>query len=375
MSGVTAIQGVDEVLRKIATDAVNGLNPKPGITVGPLDADGDDLRLNWFLYRVSPDVAYRNMEPPQTGGWQTARGNPPLALRLSYLLTAFPATVINGGDQEQFAHAGLAAVMKAVHEHAIVGEGSPVLTPPLAALVRPLIEPLRIVLDDLDLESVTKTWTAASKPLRLSVGYQVSVVIVQTAETFQAGPPVQTVRIAVPPTMGPRFVAITPSRASLGDEIDVEVEGLTSGAAFTLVHEPQDPPGSDWAMDVLPGAPPGHVKLALPDGRIAPGLRQLDVVETDNGLPVGQDSTGLTVVPAVTGPAGALAKNTPVSLDTVHAAEDVEVFLGGVRLDQVAFNSATDVQITIPPGTPSGPTGVMLRAGKVAGPMGSVTVA
>jgi hypothetical protein len=375
MSGVTAIQGVDDILRKLATDAVASLSPKPDITVGPLDSDADGLRLNWFLYRISPDVAYRNMEPPQAGGWQTARGNPPLALRLSYLLTAFPATVVNGGDQEQFAHAGLTAVMRAVHENAIVGEGSPVLTPALAALVRPLIEPLRIVLDDLDLESVTKTWTAASQPLRLSVGYQVSVVIVQTAETFQAGPPVRVVRIAVPPTMGPRFVAIVPARASVGDELDVEVEGLTSGATFMLAHEQHDPTGLDWTMDVLPGAAPGHVKLALPDPRIAPGLRRLDAVETDSGLPVGRDSIGLTVVPAVTGPSTALPRNTPVSLDTVHAAGDVEVFLGGVRLDQVTFVSPTDVRITIPPATSPGPAAVALRAGKVAGPTRSVVVA
>src|SRR5262249_28496343 len=162
-------------------------------------------------------------------------------------------------DQEQFAHAGLAAVMRAVHENGIVGEGSPVLTPPLAALVRPLIEPLRIVLDDLDLESVTKTWTAASQPIRLSVGYQVSVVVVQPPKAHVAGPPVKTVRIAVPPSMGPRFVAMSPARASLGDEIDVEVEGLTAGAAFTLVHEVEDPAGPDWAMTVLTGAAPGHV--------------------------------------------------------------------------------------------------------------------
>ena len=317
MSGVTAIQGVDDILRKLATDAVATLNPKPDVTVGPLDAGLNELRLNWFLYRVSPDLAYRNMEPPRTG-WRTDRGNPPLALRLSYLLTAFPAKGNNGGDQEQFAHAGLAAVMRAVHENGIVGEGSPVLTPPLAALVRPLIEPLRIVLEDLDLEAVTKTWTAASQPIRLSVGYQVSVVIVQTTKTHVAGPPVKTVRIAVPPSMGPRFASMSPARASLGDEIDVEVEGLTAGVTFTLVHEAEDPAGPDWTMTVLPGAAPGRVKLALPDGRIAPGLRQLDVTAVDSGLPAGRDSIGLTVVPAVTGPTTPLAINTPV--DTADRA-------------------------------------------------------
>ena len=90
MSTVTAIQGVDEILYTLSNAAVASLNPKPDVTVGPLDGDETGLRLNWFLYRVSPDPTYRNMEPPNNG-WRTARGNPPLALRLSYLLSAFPA--------------------------------------------------------------------------------------------------------------------------------------------------------------------------------------------------------------------------------------------------------------------------------------------
>ena len=132
MSTVTAIQGVDEILYALSSAAVSGLSPKPDITVGPLDVEEPALRLNWFLYRVSPDPTYRNMEPPNTG-WRTARGNPPLALRLSYLLSAFPAAKTVGGDQEQFAHVGLAAVMQAVYENAVVGDGSPVLTPALIA--------------------------------------------------------------------------------------------------------------------------------------------------------------------------------------------------------------------------------------------------
>ena len=45
-------------------------------------SESDELRLNWFLYRIGPNLAYRNMEPPRTG-WRTARGRPPLALQLS----------------------------------------------------------------------------------------------------------------------------------------------------------------------------------------------------------------------------------------------------------------------------------------------------
>jgi len=374
MSGVTAIQGVDEVLRKIASDAVASLDPKPDVTVGPLDWKTDTLRLNWFLYRVSPDPGYRNMEPPQTG-WRTARGNPPLALRLSYMLSAFAAKDTDVGDQDQFAHAGLAAVMRAVYEHAIVGDGSPVLTPALTTLLTPLIEPLRIVLDDLDLESLTKTWTAAGQPLRLSVGYQVSVVLVQPTTTYAAGPPVKTVRIGVPPTMGPRLVSLTPARASFGDTIDAEVEGLTAGAAFTLALQAGETAPADWVMTTGTGGRPGHVNLGLPDPGIAPGLRQLDVVATDSGLPAGRDSIGLTVVPTVTPPGAAIAAGAPVTLDTAHAAPDVEVFLAGRRLANVTFVSPTQVTVVIPPGTPAGPAEIALRAGKVAGPTRVVSVA
>jgi Pvc16 N-terminal domain len=374
MSTVTAIQGVDEILYALSTAAVSSLTPKPDITVGPLDGDEDTLRLNWFLYRVSPDPTYRSMEPPTTG-WRTSRGNPPLALRLSYLLSAFPAAKTAGGDQEQFAHVGLAAVMQAVYENAIVGDSSPVLTPALATFVDPLIEPIRIALDDLDLEAVTKIWTAASKPIRLSVGYGVSVVLIEPKQKYLAGPPVKTRRIGLAPSLGPRLVAVSPSRTSFGDDFDVEVEGLTNGSVFTLAHDTADPPGPDWPMTVVPGAPTGHVTLSLPDPNIAPGLRELDVSATENGLPFGHDAIAMTVVPALTGAPNPVPKNTGVSLQTAHAAPDVEVFVRGKRVDSVTFVSPVQVDVVIPTATPSGPADVVLRAGKVAGPMGSVTLA
>jgi hypothetical protein len=372
MAGVQAIQGVDDTLRGVSTAAVAGLIPKPKITVGHLDADGDELRLNWFLYRVSPNTAFSNMEPPLTG-WRTARGRPPLALRLSYLLSAFPAKTTGDGDQEQFAHAGMAAVMRALHDHPIIAEGEPVLSP----LAQPLVEPLRISMDDLDLESVTKLWTAATAPIRLSVGYEVSLVIVDSETAYSAGPPVRTRRVAVVPSLGPRLESITPARVWAGIDIDVAGEGLTSSTVFTLAREPGDPSGTgDWPMTVVAGAPPGHVLLRLPDDRLAPGPRRLDAAATEAGLPAGRDSTGLTIVPAVTGPAGPLSRGVQVTLDTVHAAADVEVFVGGAAIDaaDVSFVSPTEVEVTIPAATPLGPTELLLRAGKVAGPPREVTV-
>jgi Pvc16 N-terminal domain len=376
MAGVTAIQGVDDTLKKLATDAVASLSPKPEVTVGPLDREGEELRLNWFLYRVGPNPAYRNMEPPGTG-WRTARGRPPLALTLQYLLTAFPASATNGGDQEQFAHAALAAAMRALHANAIVGETDPALSP----LATPLVEPLRITLDTLDLESLSKLWTATTQPLRLSIGYEVSLVVVDSTADHVAGPPVRLRRVAVAPTRGPRLRSVEPPRISFGDDLLVSAEGLTTGGVFTLAREPGDPagPAGGWEMTLVPSPPPppGAVRLTLPRADLAPGARRLEVSATEAGLPIGRDSIGVTVVPVATGPSTPLAKGVPVDLDTAHAAEDVEVFVAGQRLApaSVSFVSATKLQITIPPATPGGPTEVVLRAGKVAGPTAGIEVA
>jgi hypothetical protein len=114
----------------------------------------------------------------------------------------------------------------------------------------------------------------------------------------------------------------------------------------------------------------GRVTLALPGPDLIPGLRRFDVHATAEGLPAGGDAMAITVVPAVTGPPGSIARGTAVDLVTVHAAPDVEVFAGGAQLPATAveYKSPTEVTVTLPPATPTGPTDLLLRAGKVAGP-------
>ena len=376
MAGVSAIQGVDDTLKAVVDGAVGGLLPKPLVTVGPLDRQHDGLRLNWFLYRIVPNAAFRNMEPPQTG-WRTARGAPPLALTLQYLLSAFPAPPTDAGDQDQFAHVALAAAMQALHANAIIGEGDPALAPSAGQL----LEPLRISLEPLDLDALSKLWTATTDPLRLSVGYAVGLVVIESLDEHVAGPPVRTRRLAVVPSRGPRIASVDPARASFGDEILVAADGLTAGAAFSLARDPNDPagPADGWPMLALatPPAPPGHVRLGLPRDDLAPGARRLDVDAVENGLPFGGDSIGLTVVPVVTGPAGVLAKGVPLALDAAHAAPDVEVFLNGAPLAVATAPppTATALTVTIPPATPPGAATIALRAGKVAGPDVTVEVA
>ena len=367
MAGVTAIQGVDDTLRDLSVAALSGLVPTTAVTVGPLDRDDDRSRLNWFLYRISPNAAFSNMEPPRTGS-RTARGRPPLALELHYLLSAHAGPLTSNGDEDQFCHRALAAVMRALHDDGVIGEGDP----NLSNLAKPLVEPLRVTLVSLDLDGLSKMWTAASQPLRLSVAYQVSLVIVDSAEAHVAGPPVLTRRVDVAPTLGPRLVSVSPERISAGVEFTVAAEGLTAATAFSLAREPGDPPGpaGGWPLTLVSSGP-GQVRLRLTSGALPPGRRRIEAVATDAGLPVGRGSIGLSVAPTIAGPAGPVAAGATVSLTTAHATADVEVFLRGRRVPPSAavFVSATQVDVTVAAGTPAGPLPAALRAGRVAGPV------
>ena len=366
MAGVRAIEGVDNTLVNIAVAAVTPLSPRPAVTVGPLDRTEEGLRLNWFLYSVRPKVAYRNMEPPPTGT-RNARGVPPLALELGYVLSAHPGPLTPTGQQPQFADRGLAAVMQALHDQPVVAEGSAVLAPEAA----PLVEPLRITLDSLDLDILSKIWTAASQPMRTTVGYRVTLAVVDSTRSHTPGPPVQERRLGVVPSIGPRFEAVTPGRVAAGTDPVAELTGAGGDLAFTIRRERDDPPGpAEWPLTPT-RLLPNRYRLAIAPPELAPGPRQLTVTATVEGLPAGGDRTAVTLVPTVVAaPAGAVAAGTTATLTTAHVGADAEVFFDGAPLPaaDVTVVSPTQVDITVPVAAAAGPHRIMLRSAFTAGP-------
>ena len=197
MAGVTAIQGVDDTLKKLTTDAVAGLTEKPEVTVGPLDRDSDDAPAELVPLpdhaRIPP---YRNMEPPRTG-WRTRRADA-RRLRSSFI----PADRVPGERVERRRPGAVRARRRSPRRcrRCTPTRSSTRPIPALSPLAKPLVEPLRITLDALDLEAISKLWTATTQPLRLSVGYEVSLVVVDALQQHVAGPPVRERRVAVAPT-------------------------------------------------------------------------------------------------------------------------------------------------------------------------------
>ena len=230
--GPPVLAGVDAVLRTVTTEALKGLATPVGVSVGPLDRPVSGARLNWFLYRIEPATALANMEAPQTG-WTTRRGRPPLALTLHYLLTADPGELSDTGAEDDVVHAGLSALMSALHDNGIFGPQTPIATGPdrtvamVAASLTDLVEPLRITPDPVPIETITALWNTGSHAVRLSVGYQISLVTVPAQVPFTAGPPVQVRVVGVAPSLMPVIRSVQPPTVSFDQPVLLAVRGLT----------------------------------------------------------------------------------------------------------------------------------------------------
>src|SRR2546421_5545647 len=91
VSNSLAIAAVTATIRNLLYAGVNADVPGTSVGTGPPDrvrANGQDNRLNLFLYHTSLDPAWRNQPLPGVSK-DGEDGRPPLPLSLYYLVTAY----------------------------------------------------------------------------------------------------------------------------------------------------------------------------------------------------------------------------------------------------------------------------------------------
>ncbi len=208
MSSALAIAGVTAVLRDLLNDGLIANNvagvigSSVAVSVGPPDrvvpANGSESsQLNLFLHQVTPNTGWRNEGlPSRDGSGRDRLSNPPLALNLHYLLSAY-----SGGDLH-------AEILLGYGMHFL--HGSPVftrqairnaLTPvplPGTPLQRALadsgladqIEQIKITPEYLNTEETSKLWTATQSHFRPTAAYMASVVLIEATEPVRSPLPV-----------------------------------------------------------------------------------------------------------------------------------------------------------------------------------------
>lgn len=205
MSTDLAIAGVTAVLRTMLhlgmVDHVplGALGPVTITAEAPdlIKTSGTDLpdQINLFMYHVTPNAAWRNWDLPSRDSAGNRISNPPLALDLYYLVTAY-------SQKQLYADVLLGYAMQYLHEIAVLTSQDiqtalstpPPEVPTLSATdVLDQVEQIKVVPHLMGTEEMSRLWMAFQTSYRPSAVYQVSVVLLQNRRPASAPLPVLSI--------------------------------------------------------------------------------------------------------------------------------------------------------------------------------------
>jgi hypothetical protein len=197
-----------------STVAVSALSPdavlKPSTSAAP--------QLNLYMYMTTPNLGWRNVALPARDGDGNRLSNPPLALDLHYLLSAY-------GTQDFHTEILLGYGMQLLHETPVLprdriratltasglvpGTSLPAALAALATSgLADQVEQIKITPENLSVDEMSRLWTAFQSNYRPSAAYLVTVVLIQSRRPTRVALPVRTPNLKVVPLKGPAIDTI-----------------------------------------------------------------------------------------------------------------------------------------------------------------------
>jgi hypothetical protein len=182
LSDFTAIRGVTRTLQMILRQHITEDSAPQlfGMEVdlrSPKEMREDTITgISLWLYRVSRNEHVMNQAPQRVAADQIARN--PLPMNLYYLITPFT----NDPEDEQ---ALLGRVLQTFSDHSTL-RGSDLQDSLLGG-----VEELRVTLEQLTLEELTRIWNSLQEPYQLSVTYVVQLISIDSAHAPVRLSPVQ----------------------------------------------------------------------------------------------------------------------------------------------------------------------------------------
>lgn len=224
MSDGYAIAAVSAVLQTVLNDAVKSVLPDPPkVSAVPPDRIATDqqakTQLNLYLYHTTLSVGWRNVGFPAANSNGHRLTNPPLAVDLHYLVTAY-------GTKELDAETLLGFAMQAFHEQQILTPAAirqalrePAATPEIlpflaASGLADQVERIKLTAQPMSPEDLSRLWSALQTPLRPSAAYIASVVLIQRDQPVTWAPPVRSLGTYVVPFRQPIIDSVENEKGS-----------------------------------------------------------------------------------------------------------------------------------------------------------------
>ncbi|NJO17684.1 MAG: DUF4255 domain-containing protein [Thioploca sp.] len=215
MSNSLAIAATTATLRQLLSTTLNADLPGTSITTKPLDKarNGTGNQVNLFLYQTTINTAYSNLDMPgRVKSGET--GVPSLALNLHYLITAYGE---NDDDTNPVSHQLLGRAMSVLHDHPLLGREE-IKNALMGNDLHEQVERIRITPQSLSLDELSKLWNTFQTGYRLSVAYQVTVILIESTRPAKTPLPVlkrgaEDDGIAAQPDLIPPFPTLTSIQA------------------------------------------------------------------------------------------------------------------------------------------------------------------
>ena len=390
MSNALAISGVTAVLQYYLTGVYSGLSALFGGTV-TISSQAPDIlqntfssgatqnQVNLFLHQVTHNSAWRNVDLPSLApDGKTQLRNPPLALDLHYLLTAY-------GSYDWQAEALLGYALLLLHERPVLSRDDvrkalnsatsahlPQLATALGATgLADQIEMIKITPATLGREEMAWLWTALKADYRPTFPFQVSVVLMYQPANIAFALPVMRRRVQAVPVTPAQLLSATPpngqSAALPADKVTVTGEFLAGASQVMLTNQRL---GIAWPVTLDPSAvtntslnfPVPNDAANFPAGFYELSVQFLDsagnIVQSTNSLPLAvAPAVNLASVTAVGNVVNGVA-GTLVSLKCSPDAwptQNVSLILSGAAAPANDFSAVTDsLSFQFTPALPSG---------------------
>ncbi len=377
MSNSLAIAGVTAVLEFYLNEVLSSFPPgKPTISaVAPdlvqksLNNGGAESQVNLFLHQVTYNTAWRNQCLPSLGvDGKTRLENPPLALDLHYLLTAY-------ASEDYHAEALLGIALLMLHQNPVltradisnaISKLNPAndLTNSLAdCALAQQIELMKITPATLGREEMAWLWTALKADYRPTFPFQVSVVLIQPELAANSGPPVLMRTVAAQPNFLSSFPHLTQldlpagqAAATLGDTVIVEgtqLKGAQSVLLSTALQNVQQSinlnlltVGDTSFQFNLPNPslpPPNQPPTDLPAGvyALSATVKTANDTLTTNSIPIAIAPKITSTFP-LTVHSGASVHITVTCAPFVRPSQQVSLLIGGQQAPADDFPTPTN---------------------------------
>jgi uncharacterized protein DUF4255 len=305
MSNSLAIAAVTATLQRLIGDGLKkdvpdglpsdlGLSGVAVTSQQPENPSGEEPKqINLFLYLTEVNAAFRNMDlPNRVKPGET--GQPPLALTLYYLLTAY------GRDQNNddlLAHFILGHAMRTLHDHPILTSAEIKIALAGNDLYEQ-IESVRITPQPMSLDEMYKLWSSFQARYRVSAAYRVSVALIDSARPVKAPLPVlrraaddsgvaSQPDVIQPTPPFPMLETVSPSNVHLNQQLTVTGFHLDATGDSVVVRLKNPRLAKDRELAPEAGRTATQLKVLLPDeaNKLPAGVYTLSLVVKKAGKP------------------------------------------------------------------------------------------